>query len=269
MVENINIGVIKTVLSNKIVNEFISESTLKNTKGLTKKFVELIKSNPVLQEEYEIYENLNNKFIMNDSVGLNYINENISKLKKYNIKDINKAHNLLTNFISENKLVFELNSKVINKNNLISDLINESIKPNGDINKKHHCIDLLIESFKTNINNVKPNSNDYNEYLNEGYDSDMLISIATKKYNEKFSSLNESDRNIIKKVVFGSKDDIKELFENLKRDNIITLKETNPNGIDDKINEALDKLNKMEYSEENIIEQIISLNTLSNNLKNS
>ena len=78
--------------------------------------------------------------------------------------------------------------------------------------------------------------------------------------------MNESAMSIVKQVVYCDSKDKKELFESLKSENIKTLESADTNGVEDKINEAIEKINKMTYTEDTINESIFNLYNLKESL---
>lgn len=263
MINNINLGIAKAIVSNKITNEFITESTVNKNNELFKNLHDTINSSPILMKEYSAIDNIENMHIENDVMASKYIDNNMRMFSSFSKKDINEAHNLLKDFINESD-VKEIDSSKVKLYNSIGSLIGESVDSNGSISKIHKSYEFLINYLKEN--NSTENDVDVLSDLNENIDIDNVIEIAVDKFNTKFSSLNENDIPLLNNIVYGSKEDKKELFESLKTENIESLKTTETNGVEDKIHEAIERLNNMDYTEDNVSESIIKLHNLKQNL---
>ena len=257
-----NVGVAKAIVSNKITNEFINESKIVENKGLVKNLVETIKKSPILMKEYSVYDNIENSYINNDIIASKFIDTNIAKFANYSVDHIKEQHDLLKDFITDESIEGISESK-LNLYNSIGTLIIESNNVHGDINKIHEAYESVLNYIKENKEQEESEST---LELNENIDIDSVVEIATKKYNETFSTLEEGDIKLVKNLVYGSDEENKELFESLKSENIKSLEAIESNGVADKINEAIDKLNKMVYSKETLAKNIIELKSLQESL---
>jgi len=263
MINYINLGIAKAIVSNKITNEFITESTVNKNNKLFKNLLNTINSSTILMKEYDVINNIENMQIANDVMASKYIDNNMNMFSSFSKKEINEAHDLLKDFITESD-VKELNSSKIKLYNTIGSLISESVDSSGSISKIHKSYEFLIKYLKENQS--IEDENDILTDLNENIDIDQVIEIALDKFNAKFSSLNENDRPLLNNIIYGSKEDKKKLFESLKNENIESLNTTETNGVEDKIHEAIEKLNNMNYSEDGVSEGIIKLHYLKQNL---
>lgn len=261
---NLNIGIAKAIVVNKITNELVLESKIDSNKDSTIKLVETIKKYPYLINEFNVINNIENAHIENEILATKFIDHNLKLVENFNINEINEAYNSLKSFVNNDEIL-NIDENKINLYNSISTLIIESVKKieESDIKKIHRSYENILSYLKTNINETDEN---YSINLLENVDIDQLIEIATKKYNEKYSSLDENEKRIVITAVNGSDGDKKELFEQFKNDNINTLKTIESNGIEDKINEAIDKLNKMTYSNDNFVENMKELYALNRSL---
>jgi hypothetical protein len=262
MNKGLNLGIAKAIVSNKITNEFLNESEIKS-KGLVNKLVETIKKSPILMKEYSVYDNIEHKYTDNDIIASKFIDNNMARFSDYSVEEINEAHKLLEDVVDMEDVSIISESK-LNLYNSIGTLIQESNNPDGDVNKLHQAYESVLTHIKENVKEAEKEESTLD--LNENINIDDVIALATEKYNETFSSLNESDVELVKTLVFGSEPDKKELFEGLKSENIKSLQSIESNGVADKISEAIDKLNKMVYSEETLAKNIVELKSLKESL---
>lgn len=263
---NINLGVAKAIVFDKISNEFINESKINNSKNEVFKLVETISKSPVLIYEFYAINNIENASTDNDFLASKLIDSQIKLFEGFTVDEIKNSHKLLESFISESAVKSIDNSK-LDLYNSISTLIVESLKDFGesDVNKTYKSYEKIINYIKNNVNENEEKDKDSN-VINENTDIDHVIKIATNIYNEKYSSLNENEKKIVEISVYGTNEEKKNLFEEYKNYNTKKLKSIDSNGIEDKINEAIDKLNKLSYNEDNFVKDIGELYTLRKSL---
>lgn len=255
-----NIGIVKAIVSMKMSSEFLTEGKIKGSTTEVSNFLNIIKESPLLQLEHKVYNRLENKTIDNDISATRYIDTNLSLFESYSQKDIDIEHYKIKDFIDET--VTLVDNKKYNLYIAISNLIYETL------NKKNPDVDLIHDSFTTVLNHIKEEKVIKEEKqieIPKEINSNKLIEVALDKFTEKYGSLEESDIKLIKSVIF-SKDNNKSLFESLKTENIGLLEESDNKGMEDKIHETIDKIKKMEYSEDTSIKGIISLHQLKKDL---
>lgn len=261
MKEYMNLGIAKAIVLDNITNEFISESKLDKSKDLATRLIKTIKNSPVLINEFNVIKNIENKHIENDILATKFIDRNLATFSKFTTAEINEAHHQLVDFIVLESIE-NIDSKRVSLYNSINILINES---KNDINAVQDAYENVLKFIKENVATSQA-INESDIKIDESIDLDELINIATDKFNKKYSSLNEDEKKIVYTYVYGNEQNKKDLFESLKESNLKSLKSLNTNGIEDKINEALDKLNKMVYSDESFIVNVQELNNLKKNL---
>jgi hypothetical protein len=211
-----------------------------------------------------VFSNLENKTISNDIAATRYIDNNIMLFEEYSQEDINKEHNKLKNFIDET--VVYIDNQQYDLYAAIGNLIYESL------NKKNPNVDLIHESFVIVLENMKKDKTkevikeEKSFDLPKEIDSELLIEHAFNKYKEKYSTLTESETELVKKLAFSLPQERKKMFENLKKENISILESTDKTGIEDKIHGSIDKIQKMPYNESTVIKDIMSLYELKNNI---
>lgn len=255
-----NFGFAKAIMSKKLGNEFLYEGKVKSTDSV-KKFFKIIKENNVLQNEFNVYESIENKYITNDALATKYIDEAINIFEKYSKQEVSDAHDMLVEFLDESFL--DLEDRKRNLYEAINNLIFEKAKggkPNIDL--IHESFEIILEYIKTN----KPDEEDDQIQLNEYFDYEDIIKTSIDKFNTKYSSLNENQRTVLNKLVFGNESDKKQLFESLKHENLELLSKIDKNGIEDKIVESISKISNMQYNPNTLVKDVVSLCDLKSNL---
>lgn len=249
--DKINVGLVKMIILEKLNESLLNEKSLNILKEDVSKFCAIVNSSPILQLEYKLFENIENKHIDNDSIATRYIDSNIKLFEKYSIEDINNEHNKLLEFIDDTII----NDYKIKINESIHNLLIESNIKNTDPN-----IDLLHESFINVLNHLKTNNKD--NVITENNESNFnnsIVEIAINKFNNKFEELNNDDKDLFKILVKSSKEEKKSIFEKYKSDIKAILENANNDEIKERIDESINKIDKMEYNYKTINDDIITL----------
>jgi len=263
--KNINIGIAKSIVSGKLRDDFISTKQINESKNIASHFYFLIENSEVLRNQYNIYGNLEKKHIANDVLATKYIDDNISNISKYSSKSIQEANEKLKSYINESD-VNNIDSEKVDLYDAINNLIVESSKKSEGTAD----VDLIYESYSKILNHLK-NNEKQEEVLSESTNDDnidmsMVLELAINKFNDRYSSLNENELKIINTLAVGSTDDKKAMFESFKNENLTLLSSVDKNGIEDKINETIDKISKMKYDNKTSTKDVIKLYDLKNNL---
>src|SRR5258708_7069839 len=140
---NYNFGVIKATFSN-----YMNESENVFAKEMFTNFMKLIKESKIFKAQFQIYNNLEDKHIVNESLAIKYIYENINLLKQVCApihlevanKELAKVCEGLTPKVSEKKRVLYEN---------IHTLINQSLNTTN--------VDQLHDSFTFVLNHITTN----------------------------------------------------------------------------------------------------------------
>lgn len=219
--KNINIGVINLLVSTQI-NE---------SKSSVNELINILKNSPILQLEFKIINNIENKYIPNDITATRYIDNNIKLFEVYTLDEINIEHDKLKKFqsklINENSTIHTDFNHKIQLYNSITNLIIESLSDYNDINA-----DDIHDSFTFVLEHIKNNKSDDNLTNENFYDEivdDTVIEIAVDKFNNKYSSLNENELKLIKTITTSDYNNIIKLYEDLKSENIKILNEKSIN----------------------------------------
>lgn len=255
--KDINIGIANFIISNKLKDAYFSDSLITETKTFVDKFFDTIKKSPILQLEFKVYDSIENKHIDNDLIASRYIDNNIKLFEVYTLNEINNEHNKLKSFITDDSIQDNDKIKLYNS---INNLIYESLNDYNNID-----VDEIHESFTYILNHIKKPKNQ-NKQINTNLINEDVIEIAVEKFNEKYQSLNEDDKNLIKILIKSDDNDKEALFESYKIDTLLLLEKHNKEVIKDSILKAIQKINTMKPNVNTINDDIIGLHELKKNL---
>lgn len=204
-----NFGKIKNAFSEILAEGIASNDVAK--KNLFKKYIKTLKESEILRTQFLVYENIENVVESDQFLANLIVSENLSLLTKFNKKDI----------LSENKKLIALSKEVASKLDDEYDV---------RISKLHESIGDLVffEISPKNVNEVAKNRKNVLEYIvtnkgkvvNESYDvpSSMLSSILVEKYNERYSELTETEKEVIKVLVESDDNQKIELYSKITRE---------------------------------------------------
>lgn len=258
---NYNFGVVKATFSN-----YMNESENVFAKEMFTNFMKLIKESKIFKAQFQIYNNLEDKHIVNESLAIKYIDENINLLKKevctsrlFELanKELAKVCEGLTPKVSDKKRALYEN---------INTLINQSLNTTN-VDQLHDSFTFVLNHITTNKPQSLMNENTELEYSH--VPKDFLIKKAIEKFNSKYESLDESDKMILKSIVSTSSTDRETLFTSLKNETLSTLTslmENSPQVDVSKVKTSMSKINEMAYNDDTFSNDVISLNELKKSL---
>ena len=141
---NINIGIANLVVLNKLV-----KSSLNENKDIVSEIFSVINKSELLQLEFNVFENIENKWIPEDIKAIRYIDNNVKLFETFTVEELNNEHNKLKKFIKKEDI------KAVDKYRLnlyesIGNLIQESLKVNTDVdvNVIHESLDFVLTHVK-------------------------------------------------------------------------------------------------------------------------
>jgi len=260
--KNTNIGIANLVVSNRLKDSYFNHNMIDESKKLTTDFFDVVKSSPILQLEFKVFNNLENKTIENDLIATRYIDNNIKLFEVYTIQEIDAEREKLNDFLLENVVPkitnADYDTKRIDLYNAIDALITESL---NDYNKVD--VDNIQESFEIVLNHIKtPKTQTLTENVESKSVSEDVIEIAITKFNEKYDSLNESDKNLLKTLIKANKTEKQELLESYKSDCLTILERVDKDADESKnskIANAIRKIKEMKYNSKTANNDIIGL----------
>ncbi len=222
-------GIVKNKLDNILVESFQDKDEFKK---IFHESMSALKTNKTSREFFVIYSQLENKKISDPIKAEEYLNETLDFLKRKKrhlrltklektLSKFNEFHKKSRNTLYENLdiLIFENNALDIEKR----------------IEAKKNVLKCLTETKKEFVTESKiPNS--------------LLINLSTKKFNEKFSNLTESDKkkfkNLFNKDINKLENEMNSLVEEVtgKLDNLIS--ETEDKNLLSKLEETRKKISE-------------------------
>lgn len=247
-----NIGIANLVISQKLKDSYFNNSLIEESKKLTTDFFTVVKNSPILQLEFKVFNNLENKHIESDLIATRYIDDNIKLFEVYTIKEIDAEREKLKGFLTE-EIVTE-NPERITLYNAIDTLITESLNDYDKIN-----VDAIQESFEIVLNHIKAPKKTLIESVDVKPINEDVIEIAIEKFNEKYDSLNEDDKNLLKKLIKSTNKEKEALLEEYKTESLKLLEGVNKEGREEKIAKAILKIKEMVYNSKTVNDDIIGL----------
>jgi hypothetical protein len=256
-----NFGKIKNVFNNLLAEGIVSKDA--NSKKLFQKYIKALKESEILKTQFMVYDNIEHK-IETDPVSANlYISENIKLLEKFKPADILKENEKLASLVTGTKMVDDYELAPLHES--LSKLI--FIKRNGQ------NVDKVIDEIKNvsgHMANNKPKE------INESVElpMSMFMNLVVEKYNEKYSTLDESDKKVLRVLLESNFDEKKAQYEELVNE-CATLVDTKVATADDDSKDKLLKVktklmaDKAEINEAEIITKILKLVDLKHNLINN
>jgi hypothetical protein len=189
-----------------------------------------------------------------------FVKENIDLFSKYKKKDIIEANKKLVS-----DLLFEIEYKSEKEE------LYENISTLIFTDKTPNTIDTIVEATNAVVqyimNNKKPE-------VTEAIDLpiSMMTSMMVEKYNQKYSGLDESQKNVLKVLIESTDDEKKELYGNIIKECLELINEkldTNDLDTKEKLLKVKEKLlnDKQEVNEE-FIKNVSKLVELRDGLKN-
>jgi hypothetical protein len=236
-----NFGKIKNAF-----NELLTEGIVRKddkTKKLFKDYVKTIKENEILKTQFLIYSNIENKIEKDDLKANLFIQENLALLNKFSKKEIQEANTKLSQ-----PVLVEGDADYENKE------LHENISKLIFLAKNAKNVETIVEATSNIINFMKTNKE---KEVGERIDlpNSMITSIMVDKYNEKYASLDESEKETIKAIINSDDDKKVEMYSNMLReciDLIDTKLTTSDLDTKDKLLKVKDKLlnDKKEINED-------------------
>jgi len=256
--KNVNIGIANLIVSNKLKDSYFSNKLIEESKAFTSDFISVVKESPILQLEFKVFDNIENKHIESELAATRYIDNNIKLFEVYTIEEIDAERAKLNKFLSEE--IVPIENKRVELYEAIDELITESLSNYDSVN-----VDKIHESFIIVLNHIRePKKALIENNVNAELIDESIIEIAVGKYNEKYKSLDENDKNLLQALI--KSDDKEELLENYKKECLVLLENINNNSVKENIDKAIQKVKEMKFSKEKVVDDIISLHELKKDL---
>jgi hypothetical protein len=256
----VNLGIVKNALSKKLESKFLNEGD--TSVSPVSDFISILKESKLLTLENTVYSNIENKVVKNEALIQKYIDDNFKPFSKYHKNQILEEHDKLKTFIDEDALRISKEKKNLYEaiNNVILEYANSDELP--DVDAIHDSYSVIYEHLK---NNKEIKEEESFGLQVEGFDNEKIVRIALDKFNQKYKNLSESEKDILKTLVFSDENKKKELFESLKSDTIDKLNKLDLNefeGQQDVVVKSLELAESMEYSKDTLVENMVKLTNL-------
>jgi len=252
-----NFGKIKSVFNNILSEGVIEKNETK--KGLFKEYLKAIKEDEILKTQFLVYTNIENKVENDATKAIQFVKENIELFSKFTKKQILESnHKLVQNILFE----FEFQDERAELYENISTLIFTPRTPN--------TIDTIVEATSKVVEyilNHKP------KVVTEAIElpTSMISTMMVDKYNEKYASLDESEKQVLKVLIESTDEEKKEVYSTTLRECIDLINEklsTADLDTKDKLLRVKEKLlNDKQEINEDFFKNISKLVELKNNLK--
>ncbi len=255
-----NFGKIKETYNKVYMDSFTDNN--EDKRKIFGYYLNLITKNPLLNEEFEAYFNIQNKTFGDELSSQIFIQDNIDAVKKINYLDLEKIHENLETYLKSNG--YELIENTDEKVQLFESLLS--------LDKKSKNIGKISESLLKLRKSMISESNEdiqINEFVN--LPSDIMTNMMVNKFNNKYGELDSDTKEMIKISLDGSINDkigmytttIKECLDSLN----IKLKESEKDlDLREKLLQTKEKLLEMSFNEETYIDDLSKVIELKSNL---
>jgi len=236
---------------NHIVMEFLAEgisSNKKTNKKMFKKFMKTLKENKVLQDEFMVYSNLQNKLGGSDANISEFIRENVRLMEGYSKKQIVEANNKLADLISEANVKYPDNPFA-----KLHEAIHQLMVEKANLKNVDSRLDakgVIAEHIKNNQGTEK-GSGDY-------MPTDLMTNIMVNNFNKKYEKLDENTKSVLKKIINTPTEGRETIFVELVRECVDLVNENITDAdltIKEKLLSTKDKLLRLKYDGETFISE--------------
>lgn len=240
-----NFGKLKNAFNN-ILSESIVDKD-KNKKKIFKQYVKALNESSILKKQFDVYFRIENIIESNQFKASEKIKKIVESLKSFNKSEIIEANAKLSSIIEGFEIESDYDKKELHEN--ISNLIFSD------------DVDVYVDSLNETVEHAKTNKV---KEVNESYGvpNSLLSVLSVNRYNEEYSDLSESDKELIS-VIIESDDEAKEdllkdrisecmdLVNERLKDANVDLKET--------LLAAKEKLMNIQYNNESFKKDIVKV----------
>lgn len=211
-----NFGKIKNAFNGIMAEGVVTKN--ETNKLLFKKYIQTIKESKILRTQFLVYNNIENK-LESDPISANvFVSENLKLLEKFKIGDI----------INENKKLLALSKDIETKmeesyNPMLASL-HESISKLIFTKRNASNMDAVTDNVASVINYIKANKP---KEIFEAIElpNSLITTTLVDKYNEKYSNLDESEKQILKVLIDATDEEKKEVYSNTLSECILLINE--------------------------------------------
>lgn len=253
-----NFGTIKNAYNTLLAEGIVKKDESK--KSLFTKFLKLVKENEILRTQFLAYTNIESKVEGDRNKAADFVDETIDLFSKFKKKEILEANKLL--------IADLVNEKIDNKLKELHENVSRLIF----LEKKPETIEARVEAKAKIIEYILGNKA---KVVNEAIElpSQLIISRLVDWFNEKYSTINESDKEVIKALINSDDDQKQEVYSKTIRE-CIDLIDDKFEKVDIAAKEKMLKvkdrlLNDKKEINEDFFKNISKLVELRNNLKDN
>jgi hypothetical protein len=253
-----NFGKIKNAFNGLLVESFVGDK--ESNKNLFKTYIKTIRENEALKTQFLVYNNIENKIEENEFKANLFLQENIALLNKFSKKDLLEANQKLAKAISIEDETYEKQELHENLSELIF------------LKKSSKNIDAIVEATSKIIIHMKNNKL---KLVKEAIElpNSMLSTIMVEKYNERYSTLDENEKEILKVLIESTDEQKQEVYKKTLKECIELINENLKEAdldAKDKLLQVKEKLlNDTIEVNENFFKNISKLVDLKSSLKNN
>jgi hypothetical protein len=251
-----NFGRIKSVFNNLLSEGVIEKNESK--KGLFKEYLKAIKENEILKTQFLVYTNIENKVENDAAKATQFVKENIDLFSKFTKKQILESNSKLVQ-----KILFE-DEPIDERAELYENISTLIFTP-----RTASSIETIVEATSKVVEYILDHKAKEVVEIIELPNS-MLSTMMVDKYNEKYASLDESEKQVLKVLIESTDEEKKEVYSTTLRECIDLINEkldTSDLDAKDKLLRVKDKLlNDKQEINEDFFKNISKLVELRNNL---
>jgi len=256
--KNINIGIVNLVVSKKLKDAYFNNSLIEESKEITNDFFNVLKNSPILQLEFKVFNNIENKHIENDLVATRYIDNNIKLFEVWTLQEVEKEHEKLKTFLTED---IQVDDNKVQLYIAIGNLIKESLSNYDAVD-----VDDIHESFTLVLDHVKNTKQTLTESVDADFIDENVIEIAVDKFNSRYESLIDSDKSLLQKLIRYDNNQKNNLFEEYRKEDLNLLENIDKEAVNDVKIQAVQKIKEMKFNPQTVDDDIIGLHELKKDL---
>lgn len=204
-------------LKNKFTQIYVESHINGDNKGkeLYKRFLEVLKESETLKSYFIVYKNLENKTVSNEFEANEYLKENLTVLDKFRgDKSIVSETQKLINLLENNDI--EVGTDIPSNFNKSLHTLTTNTRDINNIDSIHEAKVSLVKYLMEEKTKLEDDS----DLVRENIDVNKFLNIATEKYNEKYSTLSEEEKRIIKVIREGNDSEKEELLRSMIKETI-------------------------------------------------
>lgn len=259
-------------IKNKFTQILIESHIKGDVKGknLYKNFLKTIKEDETLRSHFIVYKNIENKTSKSEIEANEYLKENLSLLEKYRdvrgkkVKNITESNQKLLSLLK--KYGYSLNEKPSELHESLHKLTTFT-KDVSNINEIHESFETVKKWLTTSKEEVKSNDSSTKKPV----DANKFLNIVVEKYNNKYSTVSEEEKKIIKSILSENDSEKESLLKEMGEEVISLINNSLSNYNDNlhvkvKLLETKDVIRDLKYDKNSFKEDILKIYELKNNL---